>query len=91
MIGSQGNSCRVFLYLAIPVMFGASLLKLLKFGFAFSQRINYTLNGNGCCLCGFGFAIRFLMGYIKKNDFKAFGYYRIVLGVIVVLYFLAVR
>ena len=79
-------------FLAIPVMFGASGLKVLKFladggGFT-AMEAGMLLVG---CLVAFGvsvFAIKFLMGYIKKNDFKAFGYYRIVLGVLVLLYFL---
>ncbi len=93
MIGCSREIAAEFsFYLAIPVMFGASLLKLLKFGFAFSQlELIILLTGMVVAFAVSVFAIRFLMGYIKKNDFKAFGYYRIVLGVIVVLYFLAVR
>ena len=79
-------------FLAIPVMFGASGLKVLKFladggGFT-AMEAGMLLVG---CLVAFGvsvFAIKFLMGYIKKNDFKAFGYYRIVLGILVLAYFL---
>ena len=75
-------------FLAIPVMFGASLLKLIKFGLAFSgMEILILLVG---CLVAFLvsiFVIRFIMSYIKKHDFKVFGYYRIVLGLIVLLYF----
>lgn len=76
-------------FLGIPVMFGASLLKLVKFGFHFT--------GTEICILAAGMvtafvisilAIRFLMGYIRKNDFKAFGYYRIVLGILVLAYFL---
>ena len=77
-------------FLAIPVMFGASLLKLLKFGFAFSTaEIIYLVTG---CVVAFVvsiLAIRFLMGYIRKHDFKAFGWYRIVLGILVLVYFAA--
>lgn len=78
--------------LAIPVMFGASFIKMLKFGF------NYT--GNEVMILILGMltafvvsvlAIKFLMGYIKKHDFKAFGIYRIVLGILVLLYFIAVH
>ena len=68
-------------FLAIPAMFGASLLKLVKFGFHFtSKELGLLMLG---CVVSFGLsvvAIRFLMGYIKKNDFKIFGYYRIILG-----------
>ena len=73
-------------FLAIPVMFGASLLKLIKFGFHFTLgEFGYLMLG---CIVSFGVsivAIKFLMNYIKKNDFKVFGYYRIVLGVIIIL------
>lgn len=72
-------------FLAIPAMFGASLLKLVKFGFHFtSKELGLLILG---CVVSFGLsvaAIRFLMGYIKKHDFKIFGYYRIVLGGIIV-------
>lgn len=78
-------------FLAIPVMFGASALKLLKFfmagaGISFLE-VALLLVG---CMVAFVvsvIAIKFLMGYIKKNDFKVFGYYRIVLGILVLLYF----
>ena len=68
-------------FLAIPAMFGASFLKLIKFGFHFT-RAEFGLLILGCVV-SFGLsviAIKFLMGYIKKHDFKVFGYYRIVLG-----------
>jgi len=73
-------------FLAIPAMFGASLLKLAKYGFAFTAgEFGLLLLG---CLVSFGLsivAIKFLMGYIKKNDFKIFGYYRIALGALIIL------
>lgn len=71
-------------YLAIPVMFGASLLKLLKFGLAFtaSEAIALIL-GMVVAFVVSVIAIKFLMGYIKKHDFTVFGWYRIVLGIIV--------
>lgn len=73
-------------FLAIPAMFGASLLKLVKFGFHFtSKELGLLMLG---CVVSFGLsvvAIRFLMGYIKKHDFKIFGYYRIVLGGLIVV------
>lgn len=73
-------------FLAIPVMFGASLLKLIKFGFHFTgAEFGFLMLG---CAVSFGLsiiAIKFLMGYIKKNDFKVFGYYRIVLGGLIVI------
>ncbi len=75
-------------FLAIPVMFGASLLKLIKFGLAFTgTEIMILILG---CLVSFIvsiLAIKFLVGYIKKHDFKVFGWYRIVLGVLVLGYF----
>jgi undecaprenyl-diphosphatase len=76
-------------FLAIPVMFGASLLKLLKFGFAFTgTEAVILIVGMVTAFVVSVLAIKFLMGYIKKNDFKAFGYYRIVLGALVIVYFL---
>lgn len=75
-------------FLAIPVMFGASLLKLVKFGFAFSgAELVYLLLGMAVAFIVSIFSIKFLMGYIRKHDFKAFGYYRIILGILVLAYF----
>jgi undecaprenyl-diphosphatase len=75
-------------FLSIPVMFGASALKLVKFGFNFSSmEIAILLTGMIVAFLLSVVAIRFLIGYIKKNDFKAFGWYRIVLGVLVIAYF----
>ena len=73
-------------FLAIPVMFGASLLKLIKFGLAFTA-VEFGLLMLGCVVSFVMsiIAIKFLMGYIKKNDFKVFGYYRIVLGAIIII------
>ncbi len=73
-------------FLAIPAMCGASLLKLIKFGFHFTgAEFGLLILG---CVVSFGLsiaAIKFLMNYIKKNDFKIFGYYRIILGGIIVI------
>lgn len=75
-------------FLAIPVMFGASLLKLVKFGFAFTgTELAFLLTGMVTAFIVSILAIKFLMNYIKKNDFKSFGYYRIVLGILVLAYF----
>lgn len=75
-------------FLAIPVMFGASLLKVMKFGFSFTgNELMLLLTGTVVSFVVSLFVLRFLMGYIKKNDFKVFGWYRIVLGAIVLLYF----
>lgn len=73
--------------LAIPVMFGASLLKLVKFGLNFTgTEAAILLIGMVTAFLSSIIVIRFLMGYIKKHDFKVFGYYRIVLGILVILY-----
>ena len=75
-------------FLGIPVMAGASLLKLVKFGFAFQgNEIGLLLVGMIVSFAVSIFAIRFLMGYIKKHDFKVFGWYRIALGALVLVYF----
>ena len=77
-------------FLAIPVMFGASALKLVKFGFHYSSgEILILLVGMISAFAVSVLAIKFLMGYIKKHDFTAFGWYRIVLGAAVILYFVA--
>jgi undecaprenyl-diphosphatase len=69
-------------------MLGASLLKIVKFGFSFSgSELMILLTGMASAFLVSLAVIRFLMGYIKKHDFKVFGWYRIVLGVIVLLYF----
>jgi undecaprenyl-diphosphatase len=76
-------------FLAIPVMFGASLLKLMKFGLVFTGfEITILLTGTVVAFLVSIIAIKFLLGYLKRNDFKAFGYYRIVLGLLVFGYFL---
>ncbi|NLC06656.1 MAG: undecaprenyl-diphosphate phosphatase [Syntrophomonadaceae bacterium] len=75
-------------FLSIPVMFGASGLKLVKFGFSFTGlEIAILLTGMIVAFIVSVIAIRFLLGYIKTNDFKAFGWYRIVLGILVIGYF----
>ncbi len=76
-------------FLAIPVMLGASLLKLVKFGFAFSgMEIIILLTGVIVSFIVSILAIKFLMSYIKKHDFKFFGWYRIILGIVVICYFI---
>lgn len=75
-------------FLAIPVMFGASLLKVTKFGFQFTTTEAICLAvGTIVAFLVSVFVLRFLMAYIKRHDFKVFGWYRIVLGIIVLLYF----
>lgn len=83
---SRSIAAEYTFFLAIPVMFGASLLKLVKYGFAFT--------GNEALVLGIGsvvsfvvsiFILKFLISYVKKHDFQVFGYYRIVLGAIVLI------
>lgn len=89
MIGvSRAVAAEFTFFLAIPVMFGASLLKLAKFGLAFSV-LEFFILVIGMVVAFFVsiFVIRFLMSYIKKHDFKVFGWYRIVLGAFVLIFF----
>ena len=75
-------------FLAVPVMFGASLIKVLDYGLNFSVKEASVLSaGMITAFIVSIIIIKFLMGYIKKHDFKIFGYYRIVLGTAVLLYF----
>lgn len=76
-------------FMAIPVMFGASLLKLVKFGTTFTGlEVGIMVSGLITAFVVSILSIKFLMGYIKKHDFKVFGYYRIGLGLLVLAYFL---
>ena len=85
---SRANAAEFTFYLAIPTMLGASLLKLVQFGFAFTgAEIIILLVGMIISFAVSMFVIKFLMSYIKKHDFKVFGYYRIVLGILVLAYF----
>lgn len=89
MIGvSRAVAAEFTFFLAIPVMFGASLLKLVKFGLAFSV-LEFFILVIGMVVAFFVsiFVIRFLMSYIKKHDFKVFGWYRIVLGAFILIFF----
>ncbi|PKM94665.1 MAG: undecaprenyl-diphosphatase [Firmicutes bacterium HGW-Firmicutes-1] len=90
LIGTSRTVAAEFtFFLAIPVMFGASLVKILKFGLVFTgDELIILSTGMLVAFVVSILAIKFLMGYIKKHDFKAFGWYRIVLGVIVIAYFL---
>ena len=86
---SRPNAAEFTFYLAIPTMLGASLLKLVKFGFAFTGiEIAVLLVGMLVSFLVSIAVIKFLMSYIKKHDFKVFGYYRIILGIIVLAYFM---
>lgn len=90
MIGvSRTVAAEFTFFLAIPVMLGASLLKLVKYGFAFTgQEVWILLTGMLVAFAVSLFVLKFLMDYIKKHDFKVFGYYRIALGAVVLLFFL---
>ena len=86
---SRPNAAEFTFYLAIPTMLGASLLKLVKFGFGFTSiELIILLVGMLVSFLVSVFVIKFLMNYIKKHNFKVFGYYRIILGIIVLAYFL---
>ena len=85
---SRPNAAEFTFYLAIPTMLGASLLKLVKFGFAFTgMELIILLVGMVISFVVSVLVIKLLMNYIKKHNFKPFGYYRIILGVIVLAYF----
>lgn len=78
-------------FMSIPIMFGISFLKIIKFGFHFTGlEFAVLLSGMLTAFLVSIVAIKFLIGYLKRNDFKAFGWYRIVLGAIVLIYFLFV-
>ena len=89
MIGVSRTAAANFTFLlAIPVMFGASLLKLVKFGLAFSgSEVAILATGMIVAFVISVIVIKFLMSYIRKHDFKVFGWYRIILGVVVLAYF----
>ncbi|MCQ4954177.1 undecaprenyl-diphosphate phosphatase [Holdemania filiformis] len=89
---SRGIAAEFSFFLAVPVMFGASLLKLIKMKIAFSlATASVLIVGMVVAFIVSVFAIRFLMGYIRKHDFKAFGVYRIVLGILVLAYFFLLK
>ena len=88
---SRGAAAEFSFFLGIPVMFGASALKILKF-FLEGNGLNgpqifYILLGMAVAFGVSVYSIRFLMGYVRSHDFKFFGYYRIILGVVVLAYF----
>ncbi len=88
MIGISRKAAAEFtFFLGIPVMFGASLLKIVKFGFVFTTlELAVLLVGTIVSFIVSLFIVKALMGFIKKHDFQVFGWYRIVLGIIVLLY-----
>ncbi|WP_308685884.1 undecaprenyl-diphosphate phosphatase [Stomatobaculum longum] len=86
---SRAIAAEFSFFVGIPIMFGASLLKFVKFGFHFSNaEILYLVLGMLVAFLVSVYSIRFLMSWVKKNDFKVFGYYRIVLGVIVLIWYI---
>ena len=89
MIGiSRTVAAEFTFYLAVPVMFGASLLKLIKYDGGFTgTQVGILAVGMIVAFAVSIFVIKFLMDYIKKHDFKVFGWYRIVLGALVLAYF----
>ena len=96
MIGvSRTVSAEFTFFLAIPVMAGASLLKIAKFflkGYGLmAGEVVLLLVAMAVAFIVSVLVIRFLMGYIKKHDFKVFGWYRIVLGAVVLLYFYVIK
>lgn len=85
---SRSVSAEFSFFLSIPIMFGASLLKLIKFGFHYTvAEVIYLLIGMIVAFVVSVFSISFLLNWIKKNNFKFFGYYRIALGVIVLVWY----
>jgi len=86
---SRTTAAEFTFFLAVPTMLGASLLKLLKFGFSFTgMELAILLVGMVVAFAVSVVVIRFLMDFVKKHDFKVFGWYRIVLGVVVIAYFI---
>ncbi|HOO26298.1 MAG TPA: undecaprenyl-diphosphate phosphatase [Clostridiales bacterium] len=89
---SRAVAAEFTFFLAVPAMFAASFLKILKFGFDFTgSELGVLLLGMVTAFLVSVFAIKFLMTYIKKHDFKLFGWYRIALGAIVLLYFALIK
>jgi len=90
ILGTSRNIAAEYsFFLSIPVMFGASALKLVKFGFEFtSLEMAVLVTGMVVAFIVSVIAIRFLIRYIKNNDFKVFGWYRIILGILVLAYFM---
>ena len=90
---SRGVAAEFSFFLGIPVMFGASLLKIVKFGLGNFKGIEvfYLLFGMVVAFLISVYSIKFLLDYIRKNDFTVFGFYRIGLGIVVLIYFAVTR
>ena len=85
---SRSVSVEFSFFLSIPIMFGASLLKLVNFGLHYTMaEIVYLLLGMTVAFFVSVFSIGFLLNWIKKNNFKFFGYYRIVFGLIILVWY----
>lgn len=93
MIGvSRTVAAEFTFFLAVPVMLGASLLKIVKFGFTFtSMELVLLIVGMAVAFLVSIAVIKFLLGYIRKHDFTVFGWYRIILGIVVLAYFWGVK
>lgn len=93
LIGVSRTAAAEFtFFLAVPTMLGASLVKLVKFGLGFSaSEIIVLIVGMIVAFVVSLFAVKFLMNYVKRHDFKVFGWYRIILGIIVILVSLIMR
>ena len=88
---SRGVAAEFSFFLAIPVMFGVSLLKIMKYGLLMSgQDLTVLVTGMVVAYVVSMRSIKFLMNYVRKHDFKSFGIYRIILGIVVILYFTVV-
>lgn len=88
---SRSVAAEFSFFLAIPVMFGVSLLKILKYGLVMSmQDAIILLSGMAIAYIVSMLSIKFLMNYVRKHNFKAFGIYRIILGIVVILYFVLI-
>ena len=86
---TRSVSAEFSFFLSIPIMFGASLLKLVKFGFHYTAvEVLYLIIGMSVAFFVSLFSISILLNWVKKNDFKFFGYYRIGLGIIIVVWYL---
>lgn len=85
---SRETAAEFSFFLAIPIMFGVSLLKIVKSGLAMSGgELAVLVTGMAVAYAVSMLAIKFLVGYVRKHDFTSFGYYRIVLGLLVIVYF----
>ena len=93
ILGSSRSVAAEFsFFMSIPIMFGASAIKLINFGLDFSSmEIIVLLAGMLVAFLVSVISIRFLMRYIRNHDFKAFGWYRIILGLVILAYFLLVK